>query len=231
MINVKTLVFHSGELDIDVEAIHEVLGFPGTELPDPFDSYLREAMDYAAGLAEIQVCYRITGPVVLDPEQGTVTAAGVTFHAGKTLCRELRGVEKLLFFVCTAGKSISERSSELLKGEDPAKGYIFDQVGTFLTEAACRKMQQIVEEEIAMAGDKITNRYSPGYCQWDVSDQHKLFSLFPSAPCGVTLTGSALMNPVKSASGLIGIGRKVKFRDFPCELCSSVNCIYRKVPV
>lgn len=227
---VKTLVFKPEELDIDVDGIHDVLGFPGLELPEPFSQYLEEALDFAAGLREIQACYCIIDPVMLDPWNGTIHAGGETFQVGKTLCKELRGVERLLFFVCTAGKSISEKSSELLKGEDPAKGYIFDQVGSFLTEAAGKKMQQLLEKEIAPEGFKITNRYSPGYCQWSVSDQHKLFSLFPFAPCGVTLTGSALMNPVKSASGIIGIGKKVRFRDFPCELCSSLNCIYRKVP-
>lgn len=227
---VKTLIFKYGDLHIDIQGIHAVLGFPGMELPEPFDGYLEEALEFAAGLAEIQAAYQVIENVRLDPGNGTINAAGVIFRVGKTLCKELRGAEKLLFFVCTAGKSISEKSSQLLTGEDPAKGYIFDQVGTFLTEGACEKMQQLFEKEVVKGGEKITNRYSPGYCQWDVSDQHKLFSLFPTAPCGVTLTGSALMNPVKSASGLIGIGREVKFRDYPCELCSSLNCIYRKVP-
>ncbi len=227
---VKTLIFNYEDLDIDIQGIHAVLGFPGIELPEPFDQYLSEALEFAAGLTEIRAAYRVIEQVRMDSLNGTIDAGGVTFKAGKTLCNELRGAEKLLFFVCTAGKSISEISSRLLMGEDPAKGYIFDQVGSFLTEGACEKMQLIFEKEIEPGGEKITNRYSPGYCQWDVSDQHKLFSLFPSAPCGVRLTESALMNPVKSASGLIGIGREVKFRDYPCQLCSSFNCIYRKVP-
>ncbi|MCK7538940.1 MAG: hypothetical protein MZV63_52410 [Marinilabiliales bacterium] len=47
----------------------------------------------------------------------------------------------------------------------------------------------------------ITNRFSPGYCGWDVAEQHKLFSFFKDNFCGITLTESALMNPVKSVSG------------------------------
>jgi cobalamin-dependent methionine synthase I len=113
-------------------------------------------------------------------------------------------------------------------GEDPAKGYIYDQVGIFLTEAAGDRMQQLIRKELPP--DKTTtNRYSPGYCHWNVSDQHHLFSLFPPAPCGVTLTHSALMNPVKSISGVIGIGKEVSYRDYPCALCQSLNCIYRRV--
>lgn len=77
----------------------------------------------------------------------------------------------------------------------------------------------------------ITNRFSPGYCHWNVSDQHKLFSLFDEAPRGVTLTDSALMNPVKSISGVIGICENVKYKDYHCRLCKSKDCTYRKVLV
>jgi hypothetical protein len=226
----RTLEFSFSDLEVDIPGIHAVLGFPGQELPDPFNEYLAEALGFAAGLSEIRAAWLLEDHAVLDAARGTLRVDRITFETGKTLCKELRGTEKVLFFVCTAGKSVGERSSALLRGEDPAKGYIYDQLGTFLTEAAAEKMQQLFQREMAGSGLKITNRYSPGYCQWPVSDQHKLFSLFPEAPCGVTLTGSALMNPVKSASGLIGIGSGVKYRDYPCELCSSVQCMYRKIP-
>ena len=59
------------------------------------------------------------------------------------------------------------------------------------------------------------------------SSQLLLFSLFGNFPCGVTLTPSALMNPVKSISGIICIGR-VTFRDYQCSLCHQKNCVYRE---
>jgi hypothetical protein len=229
MINIEEFNFRFDELTIDLMQIHAVLGFPDSPLPDPFNFYLEEAMDFASRLTEIRSAWLITENIVIDPLTGSLDAEGISFKIGKTLCKELRGSEKLLFFVCTAGKSISEISSGLLAGDNPTKGYIYDQVGSFLADAAGERMQLLVQEEMVLKGDKITNRYSPGYCQWEVSDQHKLFSLFPSSPCGVTLTPSALMYPVKSISGLIGIGKNVKYRNYPCVLCESLHCIYRKV--
>jgi hypothetical protein len=228
MIITKEYNLEFNDLTIDLPAIHAVLGFPDSELPAPFDEYLDEALNFAAQLKDISACQQIFEEIQLDPSKGSIYAGGKTFYVGKTVCKELRNSDQLLFFVCTAGKLISQKSAELLKGEDPAKGYIFDQVGTFITEAAGDRMQQLIMEELP-AGKKITNRYSPGYCNWNVSDQHLLFSLFPHAPCGVTLTDSALMNPVKSISGVIGIGQEVHYRDYPCALCLSVNCIYRKL--
>jgi hypothetical protein len=36
------------------------------------------------------------------------------------------------------------------------------------------------------------------------------------------------MEPVKSVSGVIGIGSEVKFRPYTCNKCDDTNCIYRK---
>lgn len=77
-----------------------------------------------------------------------------------------------------------------------------------------------------------TNRFSPGYCGWHVSEQHKLFSLFPAPePCGVRLTPSALMMPIKSVSGIIGLGSHVRRMDYTCGLCDYLQCYKRKLKV
>jgi len=216
------------DLNIDLKGLQAVIGFPDSSLPAPFDDFLEEALNYASRLTDIRATTVFIEDIELDFSKGTILAGGQTFLTGKTVCKELKNSEELLFFVCTAGKSISERSSFLLKGEDPAKGYIFDQVGIYLAEAVGDRMQQLISEGLPDE-KKMTNRYSPGYCHWDTSDQHKLFALFPEAPSGVTLTASALMSPVKSISGVIGIGQEVSYRDYPCSLCLSVNCIYRRV--
>ncbi|MHB8579979.1 MAG: vitamin B12 dependent-methionine synthase activation domain-containing protein [Ignavibacteriaceae bacterium] len=76
-------------------------------------------------------------------------------------------------------------------------------------------------------GMKITNRYSPGYCNWNVSEQHLFFSLLPQNFCGITLTESSLMLPVKSISGIIGIGSNVKYSKYFCDKCGVKDCTYR----
>jgi len=35
------------------------------------------------------------------------------------------------------------------------------------------------------------------------------------------------MKPVKSVSGIIGIGRDVKYAPYQCHACEDKNCIYR----
>lgn len=224
----KEFSYKFDDLTVDLKAIHALLGYADLPLPAPFDEYMEEALAFASQLTDMRaVCCKVKD-IRLEPSAGRIVADGRTFPVGKTVCKELKNAEELLFFVCTAGKSISDRSQFLLHGEDPAKGYIYDQVGIFITEAVGERMMQSIRQELP-AGIKTTNRYSPGYCHWPVSDQHLLFSLFPEAPCGVTLTESALMNPIKSISGVIGIGKAVSYRDYPCTLCLNQNCIYRKI--
>ncbi|MFZ0283319.1 MAG: vitamin B12 dependent-methionine synthase activation domain-containing protein, partial [Bacteroidales bacterium] len=59
-------------------------------------------------------------------------------------------------------------------------------------------------------------------------EQHKLFQLIPKNYCGISLTPSALMDPMKSISGFIGIGADVRYNAYTCNLCDMKDCIYRK---
>ena len=83
-----------------------------------------------------------------------------------------------------------------------------------IAEAASDIMQNELGKSAAISGNKITNRYSPGYCGWQVAEQHKLFQLIPDNYCGIRLTESALMDPEKSVSGIIGIGENVKINPY-----------------
>jgi len=226
---IRQFNFSFDELTIDQQEIRKVLGYDGKLLPSPFDDYFEEAISYASNLLDIRATYRLVEEAFVDKTKSVLLAAGNEFKIGKTVCNELKGSEQLAFFVCSAGKSISEKSALLLRGEDPVLGYVYDVLGTAIVEAAGDLMQSHLKQEIEKEGKKITNRYSPGYCHWNVSDQHKLFSLFQDSPCGVSLTASSLMFPIKSISGVIGIGQNVRYRTYQCTLCLSENCVYKRV--
>jgi cobalamin-dependent methionine synthase I len=130
-------------------------------------------------------------------------------------------------FICTAGEELSRCSQELLKGDHPVLGYILDLMGSMVVESATDELQKQIKQMAQKDELQITNRYSRGYCKWSVADQHKLFSFFPSNCCGIGLTDSSLMHPVKSVSGIIGLGKEVKFREYTCDLCSQVDCFHK----
>ncbi|MFK2344270.1 vitamin B12 dependent-methionine synthase activation domain-containing protein [Bacteroides fragilis] len=87
-----------------------------------------------------------------------------------------------------------------------------------------REACKAIEKEFGAKGLGISYPYSPGYCGWKVSDQQILFSLLPNQPCGVSLTASSLMCPIKSVSGVVGIGRQMTRQKYGCELCGKKDC-------
>jgi len=116
-----------------------------------------------------------------------------------------------------------------MMGGDPLKGYILDIIGSLAADAASDLMQEELAVSVGQSGLKITNRYSPGHCGWNVADQHKIFMLMPENFCGISLTESALMEPIKSTSGFIGIGEHVRYNNYTCSYCDIKDCAYRNL--
>lgn len=215
------------ELEIHRDEIATLLGYPDGILPDPFGEYLTEAMSRAEDLCDIHGAIFSTDSIRFSDKKDILIVDGVEIKSGKIISRELRNSDSIVFFICTAGKEISELSQTLLKGNNPVLGYVYDVLGSVTVEAATDKIHQEIRNMAAEKEQLITNRYSPGYCQWSVADQHKLFSFFPETCCGITLTESALMHPIKSVSGIIGMGKEVKYRKYTCNICELTECFYR----
>ena len=203
------------------------MGYSEGETPGPVSEILSQVLDEARSFPDARAEYVITDNLVLGKETLTASTCGITFNVKKIIGGQLKNSESLALFICTAGHLPGERSRYYMKTGDLLTGYIYDLVGSEIAEAAADRIQNEILTVQAAKGMGITNRYSPGYCGWDVSEQHLLFSFFKENYCGITLTESALMNPVKSVSGIIGTGRGVQIKPYQCRVCSDKNCLYR----
>lgn len=224
---ISEISYSFSELTLDTGYLSAILGFPDSALPEPFDEYVSQAVQEAEMLCDIRGAFRFSEKSEFAPDNSKVIVDGIAFEIGKTVAKEFRNSENFALFICTAGPEISQRSQELLTGENPVLGYVFDVLGSMIVEAATDQLQLEIKRMALFEGLLITNRYSPGYCKWSVADQHKLFSFFPENCCGIGLTDSSLMHPIKSVSGIIGVGKEVKFREYTCDLCSQVECFHR----
>jgi hypothetical protein len=218
------------ELKIDRSAILRLLGYPEGNLPELFSGYLDEAIGRMADWCQIQGATFISNQIRVTGKKDKLMVSGTELAIGRTVAKEIRYSEEIVLFICTVGEKISELSRHLLQGENPVMGYVYDILGSVAADSAAAAIQREISFRVATAGKQVTNRFSPGYCQWDVADQFSLFSFFPENCCGIRLTDSALMNPVKSVSGLFGTGRRVTFREYSCEICGMKDCFYRVGP-
>ena len=201
------------------------MGYESGSAPDPIRDIIHSVFDEADEITDIQGAYELIPQ--FKAENGHIMIKDKTFLTGKIVTHYLKPSASLAFFIFTAGKEIEVRSKKCFAVNDPMKGYAYDVLGSETVEAAVDKMQDELEQRMLAEELKITNRYSPGYCEWPVNDQFKLFSFFPEKYCGITLSETALMNPIKSVSGVIGIGPDVKKHPYSCQICDALNCIYR----
>ena len=199
---------------------------PGTA-PEPVTILINEITEELLPLSGIKAEYRVFKEISLSKENKSLQLEGMTFNIKPIIYRQIKEAEEAALFICTAGPVVGEMSRRSMKEGDLLRGYVYDVIGSEVVEAAADRMQEELRKSMADTGKEITNRFSPGYCGWDVAEQHKLFSFFKDNFCGITLTESALMKPVKSVSGLIGIGEHVRYAPYQCHMCSDKNCIYR----
>lgn len=213
-------------LDINVLQIEKLLGYDESGDRSMVRHFISESLTEAEVLCRARAEFRIYKDILMDNDRKTLKAGETEFNIQKIVFNQIKKTESIAVFACTAGEALGERSRELL-ASDPLKGYILDITGSLVVDAAADLMQNELELLVKQSGLNITNRYSPGYCGWNVSEQHKLFSLLPDNFCGIELTESALMHPVKSASGIIGIGMNVKYNNYTCSYCDMKDCSYR----
>lgn len=180
-------------------------------------------------LAAIHGGYVVYDDLFIDKEGGYIRISDQQIHPQRQICGYMKGAEKLALFVCTAGEGFTLHSHNYNREGDYLKGFITDTIGSLVVESAMDLIQEKMENAFLDLGLHITNRYSPGYCNWSVSDQQQLFSLLPVNPCNIRLSDSSLMIPIKSVSGIIGIGKEVKKRGYACDICSNNTCIYRNI--
>ena len=221
-----TFQYKFSDLEISAGQIEKLIGFdPGTA-PEPIPDLISTSLAAAPEITDIRGSWLIAGHNKLAA-RASISVNGHCFNTGKIVTSYIGSSEQFLFFIVTAGKQIEMRSQKLLHGTDPLAGYIYDVIGSLTVESALGKFLASIEEDFLKNGLKTTNPYSPGYCGWPVSDQQELFKLFGNENCGITLSETCLMNPIKSISGVIGIGKNVKKHPYSCAICDSKNCLYR----
>jgi hypothetical protein len=217
------------QINLSQDAFACVLGYSADAVPSPLVESIDDVLEHGDELCRIEGGYKIIDAVDFDRNDYALRVGSQSFNIKKMVFQQLKNAKSVGIFVCTAGNEIIDRSRKLMKEGELLKGYVYDVFGSLVVEEAMDLIQDVLKSKMEASGLKITNRYSPGYCGWDVSEQKKLFRLLPDKFCGIELTDSCLMRPIKYVSGIIGIGKSVKFNDYTCNLCDESDCLYRNL--
>ena len=216
------------DLRLSLADVCEQMGYGDATPDDDVMAEVRAVGDMAAAVARPRFCYALADGT-LDLVRDTLTIGGTELHVGRIISRQLRGSEAFALFVATAGAEFEDLQMRLKDDDDMVRTFIADSFGSVIAERTADIMEECLQGELDGRGWRHTNRFSPGYCGWHVSEQQRLFPLFGvERPCGVRLTESSLMVPIKSVSGVIGLGPGVRKLEYSCGLCDYKDCYKRK---
>ncbi|MGM0432555.1 MAG: hypothetical protein ACQEQU_07575 [Spirochaetota bacterium] len=186
---------------------------------------LKLAIEILEAAAEPEIIWKNV-PIVLKGKRCTVSDE---FHwiDSKKFSHVLSHSDSAVVCAGTLGKAIDEemKREELRMYER----VVLDQTASSVMEMVMDVAQKKIKQSCA-AGEGISQRYSPGYCDWSVEGQKTMASLLPLDILGISLTPSCLMSPRKSVTALLGVGRKEVMEAYgnACIRCRRHSCLYRR---
>ena len=148
---------------------------------------------------------------------------------GEDIHTLLQDCRQVVLFAITLGEEaeILIRRAGL---RSPTDALVLDACASAACEAACDKLQALLEGQLCVDGLHPTDRFSPGYGDLPLEMQRDIFAALDcSRHIGVSLNESLLMSPSKSVSAIIGLnGENSERCVHNCALCTLTNCLYRR---
>ena len=186
----------------------------------------------------IDDCKHLIKPLVVYVEKSIrkvgngklVLEDGLTFD-GSGLSGAMRKCQSATVFLITIGNELDRKISDLLRKKQLTRAYMYDAVGSVAAEETAETFQNMFDSRVNKKGLATTLRFSPGYCDWPLEEQKKLFRVIDSSVIGVELRPTSLMRPSKSISGIFGVGNAgdiEKKKSNPCVSCSHETCLMRR---
>ena len=148
----------------------------------------------------------------------------------EVISRLLERCDEVAVFILTIGKPLEDMVAYLAENGCVLQATVLDAIGSGTTEQLAVLVEDRIKKVAASRGLVTSQRFSPGYCDWNVSQQEMIFKFMRGDTAGVRLTEEYLMIPHKSISGIIGIGIENNNIETynPCETCPTLDCPGRR---
>lgn len=136
-----------------------------------------------------------------------------------------------LVSVSTIGPKLDEQVNVLNQSGELLLGYFLDSVGVVALEEVSRAVCNVAEKEAADRAWGVSPFLGPGSLDgWPLTGQIDLCSFLSLRTIGVYLNDSGFIVPLKSASGLIGIGPDCQSKKVGsvCQYCLRADSCWRR---
>jgi hypothetical protein len=214
--------------DIDIQQVLRNIGYGNNcQPPARIESLIDDYVENVYHL--IEPSYSCVIRDIMLVQGASVVIDGSIIFESEVVARLLERCGKVAVFLVTIGNRLEEMVHLLAKDRLMLQATVLDAIGSDVVEKAVDFVQGRIGQAANFDGFGISRRFSPGYCDWDVSQQKMVFQAVDGESAGVHLTEGCLMLPRKSISGIIGIGPANSVENYnPCRTCYKQDCPGRR---
>ncbi len=156
------------ELPVTREYLEKRMGYPPGKVPSLYSEKIDFMLQEARDQTDIRVGYAELPSDDFRWKSQSISCCQVNFRTGKIIASQLQGSESGVLFAGTAGPVFDQWSKQLFDGGDFPGGYVVDFLGSEIVELAIDWLGMKIREKLDDRGWKMTSRFSPGYCGWNV---------------------------------------------------------------
>lgn len=109
--------------------------------------------------------------------------------------------KELVLFIYSLGEGVEKLMIKIPENE----AYVIDAISSSVIEFFIDEFQSFLKSEYFAKEAGFLRRFSPGYGDWQLNEQSKIFNLLHASEIECKLTDTFYIYPQKSVSGIIGL--------------------------
>lgn len=152
----------------------------------------------------------------------------------KSIIQHLTGSAYVAVLAVTVGAEVENAVTTHFTKGNYTRGFLLDAAATTAVETAADQVSLIVAQEAKKLGLTTTKRFSPGYGDWDITNQPEILRLACASSVGISTTTSCMLIPRKSVTAVIGLrstsdsSHTNTLTTNKCQDCNQRTCLARR---
>ena len=217
-------IYNAQILEIDAKETRRYAGL--LKAQNFGEKNIRDACEEALLLLNVHGAWEV---YTYNAENHTVESNPPFVIVGNSIIKHLDGCEKVICMSVTVGFEIEREVTNKFERGEYLNSVLLDAAATAAVEQAADAMEKNFAAKFAKDGFKLRWRFSPGYGDWNLTEQAKLFKICSAEEIGLRLSSAMMLEPRKSVTAIIGLEKISAQKNFPsykksCETCNKFNC-------
>ena len=165
---------------------------------------------------------------VAEVEEEKISFQDKNYLNVKSFRKFISSIKKMAIALCTLGKSIDEEVTILNDKGSYTEALILDIIGSVAVEEIANRINFLICEKAKNDGLETSQRFSPGYGNFDLREQENIFNIINAKKINVSLTNSFMMVPKKSVSFCVYLGKLKEHIPKQCTICGLTDCQFKR---